>query len=201
MEYTQPAQYLGSADNAYALVALLSAGTKQQILSLLDSLKDEIGEGLWTMPSDALHVTLCEIIQPKPYSQDKQLLYEANARKYENVPAEILRQFRPIEVHFNKIEVSPQAIIIRGEDDGSFNKIRQQLVEKMPLPKETKFPPDIVHTSIARFTKPLELERIKGIVANHAFDCVETVNEFKLVNNLAPPLLSYRTVRTYRLES
>jgi len=201
MEVTQITDYNGRRDNAYALLALPSKETQNQILSLLTIIKNEFGAGLWTMPAKDLHITLCEIIQPKPYSQDKQRLYDINAAAYENVPAQILKNFKPIKVHFNAVAVSPQAIFISGEDDGdgSFNKIRKELTDKMPLPDETKLPPDIVHSSIARFTEVLDLGKLKQIVAKHTISCDEFVKEFKLVNVLVPPFQQYKVIRTYRL--
>lgn len=151
------------------------------------------------MPEKALHITLCEIIQPKPYTQDKQHLYETHKAAYQNIPGEILAKFQPINIRFNKMTVSPQAITIQGQDDGSFNSIRQQLIEKLPMPNETKLPPDIVHCSIARFTQELDIEIIRRVVARHSINCEETVKDFRLVNNLAPPLLQYKVIRTYSL--
>lgn len=199
MEKTQIADYIGKPDNAYALLAFLSDDTKHAVGSLLADLKQKIGDGLWTMPKEALHITLCEIIQPKPYIQDKQSLYEANETAYENTPGKILAKFKPINIRFNKIIASPQAITIQGQDDGSFNNIRQQLVDHLPMPGETKLPPDIVHCSIARFTQELDIEKVRQIVARYSINYMETIEEFKLVNNLAPPLLQYKVIRRYSL--
>lgn len=200
METTQIADYIGKSDTAYVLAALLSKDTRQIVGKLLTLLSGEIGEGLYTMPPNALHITLCEIIQPKPYAQDKQRMCETHRVSYEAAPAEILKGVRPIKVHFNKLIVSPQAITIQGQDDGTFEVIRRQLVKQLPLPDETKLPPDIIHSSIARFTKELDLEKIREVVARHSIDCEEIVEEFKLVSNLALPLLRYQTIRTYLLD-
>ncbi len=200
MDVTQIADYIGRPTNAYILLALLSHNSQVVVKGLLEELSKEIGDGIWTMPEKALHITLCGIIWAKPYKEDSQVLYETHKNDYENTPAKILKDFQPIKVKFNKIEVSPQAIFIRGNDDGSFNTIRQRLVQDLPLPEDTPLPPDIIHSTIARFTENLDLDRIKQIVDKYAIDCEEVVQEFRLINCLAQPLLPYRTIRTYTLE-
>jgi hypothetical protein len=49
MEKTQIADYIGKPDNAYALLALLSENAQRIVSRVLRALKDDIGEGLWTI--------------------------------------------------------------------------------------------------------------------------------------------------------
>lgn len=199
MSITQITDNIGKPDNAYAIVSLLSASTNQQVSNLLTQLSSALGEIVWIMPKDALHITLCEIIQAKVYQEVKQVIYDRHSSEYENVTANILRKFDPIRIIFDTIEVSPQAIIIKGNDDGSFQKIRKVLIDMLPLPSETKLPPNIIHISIARFTKEVQLNEIEKIVEKYTISIHETITEFQLVNNLTPPLLSYEVIRTYPL--
>jgi hypothetical protein len=196
---TETSEFLKQPIDAYALVAIFSPEAKKVIGELLAKLQKEIGDGLWPMPVDALHITLCEIVEPKPYSQNRQDLFEAHAADYLDKPALAISNIGPVTVNFNKVEASNKAIIIRGEDDGSLNAIRHRLVESMPLPDETKNPPDIIHCSIARFTQNLDFDQIQQIVARHSLDFTEIIKEFLLVNSLVQPLLDYRTMRIYSL--
>lgn len=199
MSLTQATANIGKPDNAYALVALLSKDTSRQFSLLLGKLCAELGDIVWAMPEDALHITLCEIIQPKNYAEDKQALYDLHSSEYESRPGEILAKHNPIKVTFSAIEVSSQAIIIRGTDDGSFEEIRKELVNKLPLPSETKMPPDIIHSTIARFTKEVPLEDVENIARKYSLNLVEDITSFKLINNLTLPLLSYKVIRSYPL--
>ena len=167
---TQATNNIGMPDNAFALVSLLSESAKHQVSQLLNELSKELGGSVWVMPNNALHVTLCEIIQAKDYSEDKQELYDRHSSEYENITYEILTTFKPIDVTFDTIEVSPQAIIIKGTDDGSFEKIRKELVDRLPLPSETKMPPNIIHCSIGRFTKKVPLNQVETIVGRHTIN-------------------------------
>ena len=94
---------IGNQDNGCAVVALLSANAQQAITALQQQLRGQLGDVLWTMPSTSLHTTLCEIIQPKPYSADKQLLYAQNHGAYEAALAEVLEKYGRVEIHFNTI--------------------------------------------------------------------------------------------------
>jgi hypothetical protein len=196
---TETSEFLEQPIDAYALVALFSPEAKKVIADILAKLQKEIGDGLWPMPVDALHITLCEIVEPKPYSQNRQDLFDAHATDYLDKPALSISNFGPVTVNFNKVEANNKAIIIRGEDNGSLNAIRRRLVESLPLPVETKNPPDIIHCSIARFTQNLDFDQIQQIVAGYSLDFTETIKEFLLVNSLVQPLLDYRTMRIYPL--
>lgn len=180
-------------------IALLSETGQQQVISLLEEIKKQLGDIIWPMPAKALHITLCEIIEPRPYFESKAKLLKKFPH-YEAVLEEVLTM-PPIPVHFDTIEVSPQAIIIRGRDDGTFNRIREELVEKLPLPNETKSPPDIIHSSIARYTKEVNIEEVKAITDSFRVDFVETVNEFQLLHKTAPHLLNYQIAHRYALSS
>jgi len=184
-------------DNDCIAVALISETGQQQITSLLEKLSERLNGIIWPMPATALHITLCEIIQPKPYVEDKAKLLK-NFPHYERVLEEALTM-PPIPVTFDTIEVSPQAIIVRGRDDGTFNRVREQLAEKLPLPSETKSPPDIIHSTIARYKKEVDVEEVKAVVASMDINFVETISEFQLLRQTAPHLLNYQIARRYPL--
>jgi 2'-5' RNA ligase len=196
---TIPANNIGQEEMGYVLLALLSDNAQSQITNLLGDLDRELPDTLWCMPPNALHITLCEIYQPKDYGQDKTSLFEQNKQQYEDAARKVLADFSKIAVNFNAIEASTGAIIVRGQDDGSFNAIRAQLVERLPLPVETKRPPDIVHSSIARYTKAVSLDEVRRAVAGDQIDFSEEVTEFKLVRCTVQPLLKYEVMQTYPL--
>ena len=102
-------------------------------------------------------------------------------------------------MNFNRVEVSSQAIIIRGSDDRAFDAIRTQLVELLPLPSATKQPPTIVHSTIARFTRELDLKTVQSVIAQLNISFTETITEFQLLHNVSPHMLSYEVVARYPL--
>lgn len=196
---TVPVDYIGKENLGYTLLALPSEIVKSHIAALLNDLSVELPGIIWPMPPEQLHITLCEIIQPKSYTQDKETLYKLHAEQYENVPAQILSALQKFTVTFDTIETSSQAIIVRSSDATSFNVIRAKLVANMPLPSETRTPPDIIHSSIARYSKEVELERVQEVVSRHNVAVEEEITEFKLLRNEIPPLQKYEVLKTYLL--
>jgi hypothetical protein len=83
---------------------------------------------------------------------------------------------------------------------GIFNQIRAQLVQTLPFPSETKQPPDVVHSSIARYTKELDLSEVQRIIDKHSILFEEIVSEFQLLYPIQPHLLNFDVVRRYSLQ-
>jgi 2'-5' RNA ligase len=199
MARTIPADFIGKENLGYALVALSSENTKRKIAELLDELNANLPGVLWLMPPEQLHITLCEIIQPKTYSQDKTSLYNLHKDQYEDIPARVLSNVPKFTISFDIIEASPQAIIVRASDANKLNDIRANLVANMQLPDETRTPPDITHSSIARYLQEVDLENIQSVIAQFKISIDEEITEFKLIKNLIPPLQKYEVLKTFSL--
>lgn len=202
MTETIPATYLNRPAIGYIYVALLSENTQTEIGSLLNQLSKELPGVIWPMPAQAMHTTLCEIIQSrKTYSEDKDALYASHRQEYEVGAAEVFRPIPSFSVLLNHIEVSPEAIIIRAEKGNAFNYIREKLLGHITLPAETKRPPDVIHASIARYLCPVDVEDVRAAVAKHTIALAEPITEFKLLKTLIPPLLKYEEIASFPLTS
>lgn len=199
MTTTQIATDIGKQDNANGICALLSPVSQQRVTEILQRITDQIPDGIWCMPPSSLHITLCEIMQAKPYAEDKEVLFQRNADQYRHALKAILKDTEPIEITFDRIEVSPHAIIIRGSADEVLQAMRSELIELLPLPPGTKLPPTIVHSSIARFTRELNLKTVESIVAGLPISFTETITEFQLVHNGSPHMLNYEIDSRYPL--
>lgn len=199
MTKTVVADFIGKENLGYAFLALLSDDAKRRIVDLLDELATELPGVLWVMPPERLHITLCEIIQPKEYSQDKESLFASRQEEYQDIPARILSDTPKFRVKFDTIEASPQAIILRASDSSRLNGIREKLVAHMQLPSETRTPPDITHSSVARYLKEVELEEVQKIVARHKITIEEEITEFQLIRSKIPPLQNYSVLKAYPL--
>lgn len=199
MVRTVPADYIGKQNLGYVLLAFPSRELKARVNALLAGLTAALPGAIWPMPPEQLHITLCEIIQPKSYSQDKEALFNLHRKQYDEAPAEILATVPKFSVMFDTIEASPQAIILKASDSTRFNSIRARLVAAMPFPGETRTPPDITHCSIARYLKEVDLEKVQRIVATHSLTIKEEITEFQLVRTTVPPLQEYKTLKTFPL--
>lgn len=196
---TDPADFIGKTNLGYALLAFLSDNARNQVAALLQELSAALPGVLWTMPPEQLHITLCEIVQPKEYSRDKDSLFASFQKKYQNTLVQILSDTPKLTVTFDTIEARPQAIIIKATNSSSLNSIRAKLTARMRLPDETRTPPDITHSSIARYLKEMDLEKVQGVVAAHTMNLREEITEFKLIRNEVLPLQKYEVLGTYLL--
>ncbi len=202
MNLTIPATNIG--DDTYAgcaVVTLLSPEARAKIRKLQTKLNEEFGSSLWMMPQTSLHSTLCEIIQPKKYAADTLALYRDNYEQYQAALLKVLSKYGPINVTFNDVAASQHAIVIYGDDGGVFNQIRAELVQTLPFPTETKQPPDAVHSSIARYTKELDLSKVQSAIQKQSILFEEVVSEFQFMYPIQPHLLEFDIVQRYSLSS
>jgi hypothetical protein len=201
MTKTVRADYIGKVGLGYVLLALPSENLRNRIIALLEELTAKLPGIIWPMPASQLHITLCEIIQFKEYSQVKQELYDLCKEQYEHVPSQILGAVSKFKVTFDVIEASSQAIIIRASDSSNFNDMRAKLMAHMQLPNETRTPPDITHSSIARYLKEVDLENVQEVISRHKILIEEEITEFMLLRTEIPPLQKYTVIQTIPLAS
>jgi 2'-5' RNA ligase len=196
------ADSIGKEVIAYGVVAFLSKEFQIKIAELTDALQKELPEILWITPPEALHITLFEIVMPlREYRQDKDQIYFERASEIDKEIAKSLLGLNPITVTFNILEASLSAITAQGTDNGAFQRIRNCIVNKGLLPPETRTPPDIIHSSIARYSKSVDLEVVQVALKSHSLNFQETIREFVLVKDTKTPLLKYETVKVYPLNS
>lgn len=202
MEKTIIAAWIGKEKIGYWVGFFLSPENQQKIADLQAQLHKELPGVLWTMPDiTQQHVTLFEIVMCLgEYPENRDAIFE---RYRSGIVAELEAQLThqaPITVTLNILEASSATIIVRGTDDGSFRRIRDAISNKHLLPKGTRTPPDIIHSSLARYVKEVDLERVRSVVARHQLKLMQTVTEFEMVKIFRPPM-DYATLEVYGLAS
>lgn len=197
---TVPAPYINQPSVGYLFLALMPEEGRRQIAALLEILERELPGVVWPMPPEALHITLVEIIQSrKQYSFDKDEMYKWDKLAIESFSRQILLDYESFVVNFEVLEASKEAITVQGTDGGEFADIRRRFVDELPIPEETKAPPDIVHSSIARYLQAVDLELVQQMLAAHPVSFEVPITEFRVVRTSVPPLLKYRTLQRYVL--
>lgn len=200
MEKTIVANWINEEKIGYAVCAFLSPENQQKTADLQAELHRELPGIIWTMPDiTQQHLTLFEIVMTfRDYPEDREAIFE---RHHASIDAELKTQLAnqgPITVTLDTLEVSPSAIIVRGTDDGSFQRIRDVISNKQLLPEGTRTPPDIIHSSLARYVKEADVEQIRSVVAHHQLKLIQTVAEFEMVRIWRMPM-DYTTVEVYNL--
>ena len=201
MTKTIPMNYVGKTLIGYGVGAYLSRPSQEIVTSLLEQLTSELPGILWPMPPGDLHITLFEIIVSLgEYEGDRDKIYEKHRPAIEQELDNLLSQMEPIKVDFTRLEASPAAIIVKGTDDGSMQTIRDKIVSKSLLPSETKLPPGIIHSTIARYIKEIDLDHVQEVLKHHSVNFEETIHEFKLERATGAPMAGVTTLKLYPLK-
>ena len=169
--------------DGYIVVAPLSDETKRSITELQQHIAGALPEGsLWLPQDDQLHITFAHIVSTdSTYSEPRDVLF---GRVHDAAVAGLERiatKSQPITVHFDTIEVYKGAIIIKAHDDGTYQRLRQEFVESFQLPKGSRMPPTIIHTTIVRYLQPLALDTVRA-AAETKLDVTEVTNELRLIH-------------------
>ena len=191
---------LDPSPDEYNIAAMLSVSTREQIMALQDKIKTILGDTVWLMPPQCLHSTLMEIIWRTEYATlSRRQHFKKWYDSHHQTTKEIIASHNPFTVRFTELYASPGAIIIKAENTHEYNAIRHELLTHTQLPEGTKLPPTIVHSSIARYAKSVDVGEVQWAIKHLAVDITESLTCFKLVTDLVPPASAAKTLETYRL--
>lgn len=201
MSNTEPAAWVGGQYEGYVLNAEFSTENKDTLEALMQLLGQQFGSAVFAMPRNSLHITLFDWIAPLvDYGgADKEVLFSQCQPSYDTALNEILRNQPPITVTFNELRASPSTIFLVGHDDGSFQHIRNQFIDRVELLPNTKKPPEIIHSSVARFTEIIALEGVEQFIRRQRISFTQTVDAFRLVHTSREPMLEFEVLKRYPL--
>jgi hypothetical protein len=202
MELSQPADWVNKPFEGYMVSTEFSDENARILSELAQEVQTALEEAVFCMPRTSLHITLLDWIAPLvDYGgQDKEKLFAQIRLGYDKAMSEILSSIKPITIRFDELRVSPSTIFIVGHDNGEFQKIREQFLEKVELLPGTKQPPQIIHSSLARFTKPIDLGLVNSFLAKKALDITQTVTNFRLIHTTKEPMLEFEVLKRYELK-
>lgn len=201
MEMTQPVDWLNKKCIGYVVNTEFTDENKKTLVSLMDDIRAEFGEAVFCMPEKSLHITLLDWIAPLvDYGgQNKDGLFDSIRPEFDKTLSEIISGIRPITVRFDQIRVSPSTIIITGSDNGEFRDIRDNFINSVELLPGTKLPPEIIHSSLARFTKAIDLNAVNSYIASKDIYITQQVTGFRLVRTTKEPLMEFEELKRYYL--
>lgn len=185
----------------HSIVRLFSAQSAEQAVVMQTHLKELFGDAIWLQKPPSLHITLMEIICDTEYiDKTREQYFQDWYASYNETVKEVLGSIEPFDLHFTELLVSQRAIIIKSADSKVLNDIRKALMERTQLPSGTKVPPDITHSTLARFNKPIDLEEARRLTAEISVNIAEHVTEFSLVRDLGPPDFNGTPMQAYTLK-
>lgn len=152
----------------YIIIASLPEEAKQQIYAVQDSLAAVVPpSSLWLPRGEQLHITFAHVVSPdSTYERDRSELFADVQPEVEHALQHAAQQVRGDTVTFDQIKVFSGAIILEGIDDGTIAAARSRFADDVTLPEGTRTPPNIIHTTIARFREQLPLNDVRAALNN-----------------------------------
>ncbi|EKE19567.1 MAG: hypothetical protein ACD_8C00138G0010 [uncultured bacterium] len=200
MELTVVNKYIGKDVIGYVVMTRISNDAKNEVSEIQARIAEKFKDSVYCLPKDSLHVTFMDWISPfAEYDKDKDVLFEEIFPNYNSALEKSIANSGAINVHFNAIEVYPDAIILIGQDGGKYNEIREKFVSEADLIKDAKKPPQIVHITICRFLKEVSVLDVKNFIKEITVDIDEKVYNFELIRVARSPLSKYSIVKKYDL--
>lgn len=201
MQKTTPVAWIKEPYEGYVLNTPFSDQNADLIMSLIDKIKSEYDTSVYCTGRDSLHITLLDWIAPLvDYgSQDKAKLFNQIYDQYDATIEAITANMHKFEVTFDTIQVSPSTVYISGHDNGEFAQIRNRFLETTELLPDTKLPPTIIHSSLARFTDEIDFSKVESFVSKLSIDFKQTINNFRLVHSHREPMLEFEVIKNYSL--
>lgn len=202
MEKTVIGKDIGRELIGYAINVPLSPENQQEIAFVQRELSSKIGSPIWNTPLPTLHITLLDWLAPLvDYGRDKTEIFQEIFVQYDRVIAESIKSIGPIAVKFNQLKAGPSAVWIEGTDSGQFQQIRKEFLDGVNLLPNTKLPPQIIHSTIARYKEETELSTVQEVVAGLNCSFVQEISAFRLIKETVDPMLEFETIKTYPLVS
>ncbi len=198
MPQTEVYANAGRPARGYVVNVSLSNAVCKVVQGIRDKLEVAYPEAFYLAPPESLHVTLLDWFDPLyDYAQPLEALKAQHYDEYDAALQAALDDEMPITIRFKHVKASPNAIYIVAEDDGSFNDIRQKFLDRAELLPGMKQPPKIIHSTIARFQKSIDLTEVEELVSSIAIDVEQEVTSFRLVGENKLPMLQYDIIKEY----
>ena len=196
-------EYLGKEAVGYMINAKPSPHARAQIMEWQESLKAKFGDAVWLTPNDAMHVTLMDWLAPLvEYKEDKDRLFHVIFHEYDATLKDILSNVPAQELLFDRVSTSPAAVALVADNAGkTLNRIRDEFVSRVALLPDTKQPPQIVHSTVARFMGSVAVSDIEDFVDTHHPYIIDKIHSFRLVRETRLPMLGYTIIKEYFLTS
>lgn len=161
---TQPSEF-DHPSEGYIVIAPLSNESKRAIGDIQARFVSQFGkDNLWVPTEDQLHITFSHIISPDAdYAESRSELFSRVGPLASAVLEKTVVHPFALTTRFDTIEAYPSAVILKASDDGSFQRLRQDFINNFDIPPGTRMPPEIIHTTLLRFRKPVDLNEVQQL--------------------------------------
>ncbi len=200
-EKTVPHPYFGRQYIGYVVNTPFSPEGQRAIQVLQRKYEAEFGDAIYIPSPETLHVTLMDWLAPLvDYHTDKDALFDDIYPEYDEVLQKNLKSIGSIAIHFDNVTASPEAVFIKGSDKGQYEAIRHQFTETVNLLPDTKPPAKIIHSTIARYLKEIDLQAVQDFTDQQTIDFTENIDFFRLIRSSDTTMDRLRVIKRYELK-
>ena len=165
---------------AYWIVSPVPDELAHAIAGVQAALKERFSDAVWAVPQKSLHISFNAL---SPFFEGDDLSHAplAPLPTYIDAFNKIVSGRHSIELRFDTIEAFPAAIILKAHDDGTYKSLRDQFIKAVELSPGTKATPNIIHTTLCKFHTSIDLDEVKGFLAQKSIQLNTTISEFRVV--------------------
>jgi hypothetical protein len=182
----------------FIVVAFLSPENQQKVYELQMKIERRFPGLCWFPLPDQMHVTVLHIITSgENYRADNEALFVGMQPEVSRALTRSIPEPLRVSVSFASVEAFEAAIIIKGVDDGTLDSIRRSFVSQFILPDLTRRPPEIIHSTIARFRKEHDIREVTRFVSEHQVTFQQVITKLELTEELKIFMQKYKTLQTF----
>lgn len=185
----------------YPYVCFVDEAVQADIVKIQRRFSEVLPGQLWLPGPKSLHVTYLHLLSPDvAYNEPVEQLYRENADRADEAMRQVAEEFGSFRINCGEVVVSPAAIIVKWDDGGQMDRMREALTSRFKLPEFTKNAPNIVHTTIARFLKPMPLAPVQDLARKLQVIAMPMISEIDLVRETRIYLQEFEVVERYPLK-
>ena len=199
-QLTEKSLDIGKEETWYFVNAKISQKNRKILAKFQNEMKAEFGDAVWCVPKDFLHVTLMDWIAPfGDYEKDREAIFAEIYDSFNKATEEVLARYAKIDLCFKGLKIASDAVVALFEDDGSFQKIREDIVSKVCWVRGNKNPPNIIHSTLVRFAQEIPLREVEKLVSGFKVSFDEVILEFQLGKGIKTGIMECEIVKKYPL--
>ena len=186
---------MGEQETGYFLNALISPRNRLVIKSIQDRFQELLGDSIWIAPAETLHITVGEVLTN---TSDIDRIFQERHSDYDAHLIEVMNDLPAPHIVFDTLKTGSSTLYLTGRDQGTLMSLRSQIEDRVKRLDGTANPPNVIHTSIARYTIALDREQIEKFIATLPVLFEQTLSDLQLIRQTVAPLIEYEVIKRYR---
>ena len=173
--YGQPITYFGVAYT-------LTKEDNDRLGSIDKAIKERLKDIIYFAPNGSRHITIMNLTHVAEGYKDKEVMrfFEENSGLYRARLKSITNKLNPFEVKFTHLQASTGAIVLRRQDQGQIEAMRDELMD-LPRLNGRIIDAGFIHSTQARYKKQVAISEVRERLDDIEVDIPITIDKIGLV--------------------